>query len=307
MIPANESPFFSVVIPACNSEKYLPATLESVISQTFPDWEVVLVDDASSDGTPGIMDGYAEKYPRIRVFRNKENIGIAKSLNRGIREARGAWIARLDSDDLFIPGYLETLRSFIAKLPHQNCFVSGWVTVIDGKGDKVLDVRLPASKTIKRMMDFENFLYHSATSFPKQVWERVGGYPDEDRKLSEDAEMWRRFFRNGVSLFMIPEHLVAYRIHDSNFTSFKDGQLIDGEGSRQALEQQYHEWRVSLFLKQGDLQAAHHEIFLLKKIQHRLSLKNRFYYILTLLPKSLVYGFMWGIRPCIRRLVRLSV
>ena len=297
-------PFFSVVIPAYNSERYLPATLESVIGQTIRDWEIVVVDDASSDGTPELLARYAAKYPQIRIFRNEQNSGIAKTLNRGIREARGEWIARLDSDDLFTPGYLGTLRSFIAELPHSPCFISSWVTVIDGNGAKVLDVRLPSAKTIARMMHFENFLYHPATSYPKRVWEQVGGYPDEDRKLSEDTEMWKRFFKNDVSLFMIPKHLVLYRIHQTNTTSFKDGEITK-KGSRQsALAQQYHEWRVSLFLKQGDLRAARHELLLLKEIRPAFSLKNTLYYLMTLLPNFLVYGFMWEIRPRMRRLTK---
>ena len=116
-------PFFSVVIPAYNGERYFPATLESVIKQTTHDWEIVVVDDGSSDGTPGLLAGYAAKYPQIRIFRNEQNSGIAKTLNRGIREARGEWIVRLDSDDLFTTDYLETLRSFIAELPHSSCFI----------------------------------------------------------------------------------------------------------------------------------------------------------------------------------------
>jgi glycosyltransferase involved in cell wall biosynthesis len=298
------SPFFSVVMPVYNGESFLSQAIESVIAQTARDWEMIVVDDASLDGTPGILAGYTSKYSNIRVFRNEENIGIAKTLNRGIREARGEWIVHLDSDDLFIPEYLETLQSFIARLRHPYCFISSWVTVIDGKGEKVIDVSLPSAKKIARMMNFENFLYHPATSFPKSVWERVGGYPDEDRKLSEDTEMWKRFFRFGVVLIMIPRHLVYYRIHDANYTSFKDSRCAKNEDRNRALAQQYHEWRISLFLKQGELRAARYEIFLLRKTQQAFSLKNICYYLMTILPKSLVYKFMWEVRPRFRRLAR---
>jgi glycosyltransferase involved in cell wall biosynthesis len=298
------SPFFSIVMPVYNGERYLSPAIESVIGQTVRNWEMIAVDDASLDGTPAILAKYAAKYSNIRFFRNEENSGIAKTLNRGIREARGEWIVHLDSDDFFTPDYLETLQSFIAELRNPDCFISSWVTVVDGKGAKVVDVRLPSAKKIARMMNFENFLYHPATSFPKSVWERVGGYPDEDRKLSEDTEMWKRFFRFGVSLIMIPRHLVFYRIHDANYTSFKDKRSVENEDSERALAQQYHEWRISLFLKQGDFQAARCEILLLKKTQQSFSLKNVYYYLMTILPKPLVYEFMWEVRPRLRRLAR---
>lgn len=301
------SPFFTVVMPACNGENYLSLAIESVIGQTFQDWEMIVVDDASSDGTPEILAGYASTCPSIRVLRNEENSGIAKTLNRGIREARGEWIVRLDSDDLFVSDYLETLGSVITKLPHPRYFISSWVTVIDGNGDKVLDVRLPSAKKITRMMNFENFLYHPATSFSKRAWELAGGYPDEDRNLSEDAEMWKRFIKHGIPLVMIPRPLIFYRIHDLNFTSFKDGRAAESEDRHRALARQYHEWRISLFLKQGDLLAARSEIYLLKEAGHVFSLKNFFYYFITALPKTLVQKFMWDIRPRLRRPAKFNL
>ncbi|MFZ5802833.1 MAG: glycosyltransferase family 2 protein [Candidatus Omnitrophota bacterium] len=304
MSPDPSRPFFSVVIPVYNGENFLSAAIDSVLAQPFRDWELVVVDDMSQDKTPTILARYAAAHPNIRPVRNEENLGIAKSLNRGIRESRGEWIVRLDCDDLFARDYLETLRGFIETLPHGYCFVSCWVTVISGKGNTVLDIRLPPASTITRMMQYENFLYHSATSFPRRVWEQVGGYPDEDRKLSEDTEMWKRFIRFGVSLIMLPRFLVYYRIHDANYTSFKDTGCLEHGGSKGLLMRQYHTWRLSLFLKQGELRAARDEIQRLRKILGKFSLKTLYYHLLTYLPKPIVHNFMWEIRPRLRRLAK---
>lgn len=297
-------PFFSIIMPVYNGERYLSMAIESVIAQTVHNWEMIAIDDKSSDGTTEILARYSAKHPHIRVFRNEENTGVAKSLNRGIREARGEWIVRLDGDDLFACDYLEILQSFVPKLSNPDCFISCWVTIIDGKGEKVVDVRLPSAKKIARMMAFENFIYHPATSFPKRIWSKVGGYPDSNRELSEDTEMWKLFLRSGISLIMLPRHLVFYRIHGSNLTSIKDGGCAENENRDRLLAKQHHEWKISLFLKQGNIQEARREILLLRKIQQKFSLKNLYYDLMSILPKPLVHGFMWEIRPRLRRLAR---
>lgn len=297
--PASPRPFFSVVMPVYNGERYVSETIESVLAQTDPDWELVIVDDFSGDRTSEILAAYSAKDKRLRGISNQENRKAAGSLNRGIRAARGEWIAHIDADDIFTPDYLKTLRPHAEKAAFE-CFFSSWITVIDESSVKILDVRLPKAGTIQRMMKNENFLYHSGTIFSRQLWEKVGGYPEEDLTAAEDAAMWNRFFEESAKLVMIPEFLVKYRLHQTNMTSVKDAKLFlssTAAARDQRMIRQNHEWRASLYLKQRMLKPARTEILEIGRTQKSLSLKNIQYYLLTFLPDAFAAFYMWEIRP----------
>ncbi len=99
------APLVSVLLAVSNGERYLRAALESVLRQTIPDFELLVVDDGSTDGTPGILESIGDA--RLRVLVNADRQGLAASLNRGLEEARGRYIARLDADDVAFPTRLE--------------------------------------------------------------------------------------------------------------------------------------------------------------------------------------------------------
>ncbi|HLD50433.1 MAG TPA: glycosyltransferase family 2 protein [bacterium] len=298
-------PFFSVVMPVYNAQEYVSRAIESVFTQSDPDWELVIIDDHSTDRTPEILRDWASRDARIRVVRNTENIKIAKSLNRGIESARGKWIVRIDADDFFTPVYLKKLRIHAENAPSPDYFFSSWITVVDESSKKILDVRLPGAERIRRMMKIENFLYHSATSFSKRLWQKVGGYP-EDPTMAEDVGMWIRFFEHKAQLAMIPQFLVNYRIHYSNNTSMNDAKLLEQTAGTAGWKtiRQNREWRISLYLKQKMLKLARTEILLLARMQKYLSLKNLQYFLLTFLPESFVYFFMWEFRPRFRAFLK---
>lgn len=297
-------PFFSVVMPVYNAQEYVSCAIESVIAQSEPDWELVIIDDHSTDRTPEILRDWAARDARIRVLKNAENLKIAKSLNRGVECARGKWIVRIDADDFFTPVYLKTLRSHAGNASSPDYFFSSWITVVDESSQKILDVRLPGAEMIRRMMKIENFLYHPATSFPKTLWKKVGGYP-EDRVIAEDTAMWIKFFDASAKLIMIPRFLVNYRIHYSNNTSINDAKLLDQAGTADwKTIRQNREWRISLYLKQKMLKLARTEILLLTRMQKYLSFKNLQYFLLTFLPESFVYYFMWEFRPRFRAILK---
>lgn len=300
-----EVPFFSIVMPVYNGQVYVARAIESVLSQTDGGWEFIIIDDCSSDQTPEILNEYAGKDTRIRVLRNLQNLNIALSLNRGIGEANGKLIVRIDADDSFKPTYLERLRGYAEKSQSEDAFFSSWITVIDESGEKILDVRLPQAETIQRMMKIENFLYHPATSFPKQLWEKVGGYPVKDRTIAEDTALWLKFIEAGAKLVMIPHFLMNYRIHYSNITSINDAKLspIAGKTEGETVRQN-REWRASLYLKQKMLGPARTEILMLGRTQKWLSFKNIQYFLLTFLPEPFVYFYMWEFRPRMRAFLK---
>lgn len=104
----------SVIVPVYNTEQYLPRCLDSIISQSFTDFELLLVDDGSTDGSGAICDAYAEKDDRIRVF-HKENGGVSSARNLGLKEAKGEWICFVDSDDELLAGGLQTMVEGISE------------------------------------------------------------------------------------------------------------------------------------------------------------------------------------------------
>ena len=120
-----ERSLISVVVPAWRAEKTLAATLDSILCQTWRELEVLVVDDASPDGTLALAESYAAKDFRVRVLRQSENGGVSKARNRGVREARGEWIAFLDSDDLWMPEKLERQMALAAQHPEAGLFFTG--------------------------------------------------------------------------------------------------------------------------------------------------------------------------------------
>ena len=120
-----EGSLISVVVPAWRAEKTLAAALDSVLAQTWREIEVLVVDDASPDGTLALAESYAARDPRVRVIAQKENGGVSRARNRGVREARGEWIAFLDSDDLWMPEKLERQMALAAQHPEAGLFFTG--------------------------------------------------------------------------------------------------------------------------------------------------------------------------------------
>ena len=122
----------TIVMPSFNTSKYIAETLESVISQTYTDWELIIVDDCSTDNTDEIVRPYLN-YSRIKFFKNKRNICAAECRNRALREAKGKWIAFLDSDDLWLPEKLEKQISFMEKNDYHFSYTNYTEIDVDGE------------------------------------------------------------------------------------------------------------------------------------------------------------------------------
>src|SRR5438270_280343 len=111
-------PKISVIMPAYNAQKYISQAIESILNQTFKDFELIIIDDASQDNTAKIIGDFARKDNRIIYLRNKENLKLSKALNLGIKKAQGKYIARMDADDISLPDRLDKQFSFMEK--HQE-------------------------------------------------------------------------------------------------------------------------------------------------------------------------------------------
>ena len=124
-------PKISIVTPAYNCEKYLEEAVNSVLAQSFEDWELLIIDDCSKDATWLRMQTLAKKDNRIRIVQNRHNSGSAATRNNGIRQARGEWIAFLDSDDLWRPEKLERQMSVLRKHPDASFLFTGSAFIED--------------------------------------------------------------------------------------------------------------------------------------------------------------------------------
>ena len=206
----SETPAVSVVMSVRDGERYLAAAIESVLTQTLRDLELVVVDDGSTDSSPQILAAYASKDDRVVVHRH-ENAGLAISLNRGIGYARSPVIARLDGDDVAWPRRLELQLAYLVRNPRIG-LVGGAVAFIDEHGRQFAEVRYPTTDAeIRRAFSSTTPFVHSAVMLRREVFDAAGGYR-APLLPAEDLDLWIRI--GAVSeLANLAETVVSYRIH----------------------------------------------------------------------------------------------
>jgi glycosyltransferase involved in cell wall biosynthesis len=212
----------TVLLAAYNGGGYLREAVESVIAQTFPDFELLLVDDGSTDGS---IEGLPRD-PRIRVLRNELNIGQIPSLNRGLREARGEYIARLDHDDVCLPRRLEAQTELLERLP-EVALVATWADIVDTTGRLWTPVR-------PRIHSFAEFaadvvagrvlFVHPSIMFRRDVVLELGGF-DESLDAAEDHDLYRKLVLARQDARVIEETLLRYRRHDQQMTIAKSAHV----------------------------------------------------------------------------------
>jgi glycosyltransferase involved in cell wall biosynthesis len=199
----------SVVMAVFNGEKYLREAIESILNQTLRDFEFIIVDDGSNDGTPGILREYKEKDNRIKIITNKENIGLTKSLNKAIKVAKGEYIARQDADDISLPERLEKQVDFLDK--NRNVGVVGTFYYEINKEGKVIGRKtFPCdNERLRKSLIKYNPFFHGSVMIRKEVFLKVGLY-NENFKKAQDYEFWFRV-ANFYKLANIPEFLTKRR------------------------------------------------------------------------------------------------
>ncbi len=185
-------PTFSIVIPVFNKEKFVAKTVESVLNQTFSDYEIIVINDGSTDASENIIQQFNDN--RIRYF-SKKNEGVAVARNFGIEKASADFICFLDADDYWFPRFLETMNQYIQKLPEQKVFACAIEIETKKKS-------FAATYSIDKKSDYEivNFfeasqkecvLWTSSVAIHKSVFEKVGHF-DTKIKHGEDTELWIR-------------------------------------------------------------------------------------------------------------------
>ena len=222
MIISQHKKMITVLMPTHNGERYIRTAIDSVLAQTFSDFELLIINDGSTDSTPDIIRSYNDD--RIRVIDNECNIGITKSLNKGLKKARGEYIARLDDDDMALPERLEKQRKFLNK-NKDIALVGSWAEYIDQNGKFMRMRKTPTdSRVIRYELIFGNNFYHSALMFRKSAILDIGGY-DESFKHAQDYELLSRL-RDTHKLANIPEALIRYRINPKSIVSSSESQKV---------------------------------------------------------------------------------
>lgn len=215
-------PAITVLMPTYNGAKHIRTAIDSVLSQTFSDFELLIVNDGSGDDTLKVINSYNDN--RIRIVTNEVNIGITKSLNRGLKEARGEYIARLDDDDIALPERLQKQCNFLNT--HQDVVLVGsFVEYIDKNGNPIRIRKTPIKpRVIQYELIYANCFYHSALMFRKEEILSIGGY-NEDFKHAQDYELFSRL-RDGYKLANIPEVLIQYRMNPDSIVASPASQEI---------------------------------------------------------------------------------
>jgi len=208
-----EDPLISILVPTYNQADYLPQTLDSLLSQTYENWEAVIVDDGSTDATPEILEKHASRDSRFRVF-HKKNGGVSSALNEALRNSRGEWICWLSSDDLFLPSKLKIHTYGFKKYPHINVFHTDYYVL---KGDKItfmenyLEGFIPPPEF--QVLKFFQINYFNGISIciHRSVFERIGFFKEYLRN-GQDFDMWLRIsalYRSQV----LPLRTCITRVH----------------------------------------------------------------------------------------------
>lgn len=210
------SDLVSIVMPSYNCERFIAQTIDSVLAQTYPNWELLVTDDCSSDGTCRIVEGYLKIDARIRLFRLPKNSGAAVARNNSIREAKGRYIAFLDSDDLWLPEKLAVQLAFMQEYGYP--FTCTSYAQIDERG-------VPLNKIIraKKKVDYNRLLLDCPVGNSSVVYdvEKIGKIEVPDIRKRNDDALWLRMLRHEKYIRGIEQPLMLYRIRRNSISHNK--------------------------------------------------------------------------------------
>ena len=215
----NLPPRVSVLMPVRNGAQYLRAAVDSILAQTFADFEFIIVDDGSDDGTPDIVRQYSRHDLRVALLQ-QERRGITVALNAGLRAARGQYLARMDADDIAYPHRFERQIQALERDP-QLVAVGCWLEHIDPDGDPLELACWPVShqQIEEQLLQGRNGLPHPAAMIRLDVLQHIGGYREEF-PVAQDKDLWLRLGEAG-KLANLPEVLLQYRQHLASIGSLQ--------------------------------------------------------------------------------------
>jgi glycosyltransferase involved in cell wall biosynthesis len=209
-------------MPAFNAERHIGESIQSVLDQTLDDWELIVVDDGSTDHTASVVGRFSEAHPRIHYMR-RDNGGQAAARNTGIRNSKGGLIAFLDADDLWLPEKLERQMDIFRRTDADVVYCDGYVVFDNGEPDRSdFFAIVPGTSDGKAMLHLlyqYNRIATLSAVVRREVVEQAGLF-DESRRFQncEDYELWLRLARAGSSFCGMPDKLMRYRRHEASAT-----------------------------------------------------------------------------------------
>src|SRR5206468_6371294 len=213
-------PPVSIVMPVFNAGRFVGQAVESLLAQTYPDFELLIVDDASTDESIEVVSRFTD--PRIRIIRSATHLGLAAALNRGMEHATGELIARQDADNLSARGRIERQVSAFREQPGLALLgTQAWA--IDEAGIRCGVVEQSRhDETIRWYALVNNPFIQTSVMFRRSViWEELGGY-DERCSVSQDYDLWSRVIRRHHAV-NLADRLVTYRVRSASITGQREG------------------------------------------------------------------------------------
>ena len=211
-----KTPEISLIMSVYNGEDYLEEAIDSVLKQTFTEWELIVINDCSTDSTEKILEKFASMDERVKVYPNEVNLRLPSSLNKAMTFAKGKYIARMDADDICLPDRLEKQYAFMEKNPDIALSSCRFMTLKNGVissggcGGKV------DNDSIKALLLVTNPILHPGIIAKAEVIRNLGY--DKTFTCTEDMELWTRFVLSGNKIEIMSDYLMIYRLHDKQIT-----------------------------------------------------------------------------------------
>jgi glycosyltransferase involved in cell wall biosynthesis len=204
------TPELSVLMSVYNDSKYIKEAINSILNQTYQDFEIVIMNDGSNDNTEEIILNY--NHPKIKYFASSENKGLAVRLNEGIQYCRGNYIARMDADDISLPNRFELQLQFLKTNEEYVLVGSAYYKIVD-KENKVIRKQVSEYSKLKTKLLFGNNIAHPSVMFNKKIWLQSNCLYDETFRYAQDYELWTRLILN-YKIANLKEPLIFYRRYE---------------------------------------------------------------------------------------------
>jgi glycosyltransferase involved in cell wall biosynthesis len=243
----------SIIMPTYNRAREIGEAIQSILAQSYTDWELIIIDDASTDDTEAVVKNYilraeqASDHPRIRYIRQPKNSGISIARNRGLAEAHGTYIAMLDSDDIWLDsGKLTQQVAFLETHP-DYALVGTWLKTMKAKGTIIGKVKFSTTdEKIRLHILRRNQFAQSSVLILKQAITDEGGY-DNAYTVNEDYDLWLKIGRK-YKFATIPEYMLGYRIHHGNI--MRSQRVLAAQSHLEIIRKYHHDypgyWRAKI-------------------------------------------------------------
>lgn len=206
----------SVIMSVYNGEKYLNEAIDSVRNQTFADWELIVINDCSTDSTGDILAGFAEADDRIKVYTNKVNLRLPASLNKAISLCSGKYIARMDADDICLSERFEKQYEYMEEHPDVALSSCRFMTLRNGVYSSGGAGGRCDNEALRAMLLVANPILHPGVIARTEVLREMNY--DTSLTCTEDLELWTRMATEDKKIQLLPECLLIYRLHDKQIT-----------------------------------------------------------------------------------------